>query len=301
MRVAVTGAAGFVGQNLLAELETTDHTVIACDVQPMETPEAVESRQLDITDAGAVDALVGEVDAVAHLAAHPLPASLEAPVFDAEINIMGSLNILDAARRHELEKLVFASSSAVVGAVEAVPVGEDHPVNPRSPYAVAKRSIEQYLRVYDRLYDLPYLAFRFFNVYGPHQPPQSGALVPVVLSRLHRHEGVYVTGEGSQTRDFIFSGDVARFLRMGLEEPVRGQLVNLGRGVQTSIRDAIAVMGEVVGVDPRVEHRDPRPDEIDDFYADMSRCEQLFGEVPATGLRAGVERTYEWLAPRLEH
>jgi UDP-glucose 4-epimerase len=109
-----------------------------------------------------------------------------------------------------------------------------------------------------------------------------------------------VTGEGSQTRDFIFSGDVARFLRMGLEEPVRGQLVNLGRGVQTSIRDAIAVMGEVVGVDPRVEHRDPRPDEIDDFYADMSRCEQLFGEVPATGLRAGVERTYEWLAPRLE-
>jgi len=296
MDIAVFGASGFVGRNLLDELADTDHHVIACDVEPLDRDiPNVSFREVDITDEDEVTNAVRDVDTVAHLAAHPLPASTENPKLNAEINIVGTLNILDAAREHDVEKLFFSSASSLVGEVETVPVPEDHPAQPQSPYGVAKHAIEEYLEVYNRLYNLDHLVFRFFNVYGPHQPPESGALVPVVLSRLAEEKGVFVTGDGEQTRDFIYVRDITEFIVEGLEGDIQNEVVNMGTGSETAIIDAIELMADVVGVDPDIERRPERPDEIDDFYADMTKCEQLFGRTPDTEFEEGLERTYDWI------
>jgi len=301
MDIAVFGASGFVGRNLLDELAGSDHRVLACDVEPLEHDASnVTYREVDITDETAVDDAVRGTDAVAHLAAHPLPASTDDPKLNAEVNVVGTLNVLDAAREHGVEKVFFASASSLVGTVETVPVPEDHPASPQSPYGVAKHAVEEYLEVYNRLYDLDYLVFRFFNVYGPYQHPDSGALVPVVLSRLARGDGVFVTGDGQQTRDFIYVRDITEFVVEGLEGDVANEVVNMGRGEETAIVDAIERMADVVGVDPDIERRPERPDEIDDFYADTSKCERLFGRAPDTSFDEGLERTYEWLQSELD-
>jgi UDP-glucose 4-epimerase len=301
MDIAVVGASGFVGRNVVSELVAADHRVRALDVESFDAShEAVSSETVDVTDAEAVAGAVDGADAVAHLAAHPLSASVDHPRENAMVNVVGSLNVLDAARETGVEKVFFASASSLVGEVETVPVPEDHPVAPTSPYGVAKHAVEEYLDVYQELYGLDFLAFRFFNVYGPHQHPDTGGLVPVVLSRLTRGEGVFVTGDGSQTRDFVYVGDVAEYVRRGLESDVRNAVVNMGRGTPTSVRDAIDLMADVVGVDPDVEERPERPDEIDDFYADTTRCERLFGDAPDTDLRTGLHRTYDWLTDDLD-
>lgn len=296
MEITVFGAAGFVGRNLLEELAGTGHSVTACDIDPIdELPANATFTEVDVTDKNAVEEAVTGADAVVHLAAHPLPASTENPRRNAEINILGSLTVFDAAREHDVEKVVFSSASSLVGEVETVPVPEDHPAAPQSPYGVAKHAVEEYLAVYQQLYDLDYLVYRFFNVYGPHQHPDSGALVPVVLSRLARDQGVFVTGDGSQTRDFIYVRDITEFIVRGLESDVANEVVNMGRGTETSILDAIHLMADVVGVDPEIERRPERPDEIDNFYADTTTCRELFGDVPDTSLNEGLQATFDWL------
>ncbi len=301
MDIAVFGASGFVGRNLLDELEGTDHTVHACDIELFEPPQHnVTVHEIDITDEEAVEEIVAEVDTIAHLAAHPLPASTDNPKLNAEINIVGTLNILDAAREHDIEKVFFSSASSLVGEVETVPVSEDHPAQPQSPYGVTKHTIEEYLDVYQQLYDLDYLVFRFFNVYGPYQPPESGALIPVVVSRLHQDKGVFVTGDGSQTRDFIYVRDITELIVEGLEGDIKNEVVNMGRGVETEILEAIHTIADIVDVEPEIDRKPERPDEIDDFYADMTRCKELFGRVPDTDFETGLKRTYEWLQSELD-
>lgn len=301
MHIVVFGASGFVGQNLLAELGETDHTITACDIDVIEPQQDnVTFRKTDLLDEDAVEAAVADADAVAHLAAHQLPESKEEPKLNAEINIVGTLNVLDAARAHDVEKVFFSSASSVVGEVQHNPVSESHPVTPQSPYGVAKHAVEEYLRVYDQLYDLDYLVFRFFNVYGPHQHPDSGALVPVVLSRLARGEGVFVTGDGSQTRDFVYVRDITELIVEGLEGEVSNEIINMGTGTGTAILDAIERMADIVGVEPDIERRPERPDEIDDFYADTNKCERLFGRAPSTSFEEGLQRTYQWLSGTLD-
>ncbi|WP_144903894.1 NAD-dependent epimerase/dehydratase family protein [Halobellus captivus] len=301
MKVAVFGASGFVGRNLLDELAGTEHEVIACDVESFEPePENARFEKVDITNDDRVNEVIKGIDVIAHLAAHPLPASTENPNLNAEINIIGSLNILDAAREHDVEKVFFSSASSLVGEVEEVPVPEDHPAAPQSPYGVAKHSIEEYLEVYNELYDLDYLVFRFFNVYGPYQHPESGALVPVVLSRLAQDKGVFVTGDGQQTRDFVYVRDITSYIVEGLEGDVKNEIINMGRGKETAILDAIHEMADVVDVEPDIDRKPQRPDEIDDFYADMSKFEGLFGDKPDTSFREGLQQTYEWMEEDLD-
>jgi UDP-glucose 4-epimerase len=296
MEVTVFGAAGFVGRNLLDELAETEHTVRACDVvEPDTAPGDATFQQTDITDEDAVEDAVAGSDAVVHLAAHQLPESLEEPKLNAEINVVGTLSILDAAREHDVETVVFPSASSILGAVDGTAADEETPVAPRSPYGVAKHAGEEYLQVYNRLYDLDSLVFRFFNVYGPYQHPDSGAFVPVVLSRLANGDGVYVTGDGQQTRDFVFVRDITSFIVEGIESDVRNEIVNMGHGEQVALLDAIHVIADVLDMEPDIEYREQRDDEIGDFCASTTKCERLFDRKPDTDFREGIERTYEWM------
>jgi UDP-glucose 4-epimerase len=296
MEVTLFGAAGFVGRNLLDELADTGHTVRAFDVAPLEeTPENATFSTLDITDHEAVEAAVEGADTVAHLAAHQLPQSIDEPRLNAKVNIVGTLSILDAARDHGVDKVFFPSASSIIGAYPGNRVDESVDVSPRSPYGVAKHAVEEYLEVYNDLYDLDYLVFRFFNVYGPYQRPESGAFVPLVLSRLMNGDGVYVTGEGGQTRDFVYAGDVASYIRRGLEGDVTNEIVNMGYGKQVTLLEAIHEMADIAGVDPDIDRRPERDDEIGNYCADMTKCNQLFGDSPNTYFRKGLQETHEWL------
>jgi UDP-glucose 4-epimerase len=296
MKITIFGAAGFVGRNLIDELATTEHTVRACDIQPLSsTPENAEFHDVDITEENEVEEVVEGTDAVAHLAAHQLPESMDEPKLNAEVNVVGTLSILDAARKYDVDKVIFPSASSILGKVDGDSADETSSVSPRSPYGVAKHAGEEYLDVYNRLYDLDYLVYRFFNVYGPYQHPDSGAFVPVVLSRLMNGDGVFVTGDGTQTRDFVHARDVAEFMRRGIEGDVANEIVNMGYGEQVQIIDAIHTMADIAGVDPDIDRRPERDDEIGDFCADMSKCEELFGTRPSTPLREGLKQTHEWL------
>jgi UDP-glucose 4-epimerase len=301
MEIAVFGAAGFVGRNVVEAFAETDHSVRACDVVSVDDlPANATGHQVDITDEERVTDVVEGADAVVHLAAHQLPESMDQPRLNAEINVMGSLNVLEAARDTGVEKVFFSSASSILGRVEGRVADEDVRPEPRSPYAVTKHAMEEYLDVYQRLYDLDYLVFRFFNVYGPHQHPDSGAFVPVVMSRLMQGDGVFVTGDGQQVRYIVYAPDIASFIREGLEGDVRNEVVNMGYGEQVPLIDAIRTIADVVDVDPDIERRPAREDEIGDFAADTSKCERLFGHTPSTDFRTGLERTHEWLAETID-
>jgi UDP-glucose 4-epimerase len=194
--------------------------LVASDIR--ESPHInAEFIPADLLDFDQVARVVKGSDIVVHLAASPLPVSIEKPRFNARINIEGSLNIMDAARENGVQKIIFSSASSLIGDVKYNPVDENHPATPKTPYGVAKYAIEHYLRVYQELYGLNYLIFRFYNIYGPWQYPESGALIPMVYRKLNRMEhsmsletgcklGISSMSEISQSSMFGRSGTTLR-------------------------------------------------------------------------------------------
>jgi len=294
MRVLVLGAAGFVGRNIINALQQADIDFIASDVVNSPFGEDVDYMRIDITDRETVFDAMENVDYVFHLSAHPLPASIKDPATDAKINILGSLNVMEAAKEKGVKKIIFSSASSIMGDVIQNPVSEEHPCKPKTPYAVAKLCVEQYLRVYQELYGLNYVVFRFFNVYGPYQYPESGALIPVVMSRIIRGEEVFIFGDGSIARDFIYVGDIAEFYIKSIQKNIKNEIFNMGTGRLTTIKKIIELIAETVGKEPKIIYKPARPGEITNFSADVSKLEKFFGKVPSTSLEEGLKKTYEW-------
>ncbi|HDN86104.1 MAG TPA: NAD-dependent epimerase/dehydratase family protein, partial [Candidatus Omnitrophica bacterium] len=206
-----------------------------------------------------------------------------------------TLNILDAMKEYKVKKIIFTSASSLVGEVQKNPVSEDHPCKPKTPYGVSKYAVEHFLRVYYELYGLNYVVFRLFNVYGPYQYPESGALIPVVMNRILNDEEVYIFGDGSAARDFVFVEDVVAFLVKALEkEEVNNVVLNLGTGKLTSIKDLIELIAKVLNKSPRVVYKPARPGEIANFSADVTNLKKYIGDVPSTPLERGLMLTYEW-------
>jgi UDP-glucose 4-epimerase len=300
MKTAIFGASGFVGRNVVEALKEANMKIAASDIKEMDI-EGVDFIKADLLNYDEVSKVIKDCDVIIHLAASPLPFSLENPKLNARINVEGTLNIMDAAREHNVEKIIFSSASSLVGEVKYNPVDEKHPCNPKTPYAVAKYCIEHYLRVYEELYGLNYLIFRFFNIYGPWQYPESNALVPMVLNKILKGEEVLVFGDGSATRDFIYVGDAAEFFIKAIQkEKIKNEVVNLGTGVPTAIKEIIDLCGEVTGKTPNLVYKDARPGEIANFSADVTKLKKLFGEVPKTGVKEGLEKTYVWLKEEIE-
>lgn len=297
MKIGIFGASGFVGRNIVEKLSEQNLDFVASDVRNVFDTD-VSFQKADLLDYDQVESVVKQTDIVIHLAAHPLPASIENPRLNAKINIEGTLNILDAARKHDVTKIIFSSASSLVGEVRYNPVDEVHPCVPKTPYGVAKYATEHYLRVYRELYGLNYLVFRFFNIYGPWQFPESGALIPMVYNKLSNGESFTVFGDGSQTRDFVFVRDLADFYVKAVSTDVKNEVVNLGTGRGTTIKEILTISGELLGIDPVIVNKPPRPGEIENFVADVSKLRRLFSETPSTSLKMGIEKTFSWLSSR---
>jgi UDP-glucose 4-epimerase len=294
-RVLVTGATGFVGRNVVNLLKEKGHDSIATDITPNCFPDDVHYARSDILDPEKVDVLTNDVDAIIHLAASPLVVSLEKPMENMKVNLEGTLNLLESCRKKDVDLLIFSSASSVVGELKYNPVDEEHPCVPKTPYAAAKLASEEYIRVYGEIYGLRYLVFRFFNVYGPWQYPESGGLIPSILNRMVNGDSITIFGDGSATRDFIYSVDVAKFCADALEKGIHGGILNMGTGKGTSISAIVQLASEVTGIKPNIERKPARKGEIDNFYADVKNLQQTFGSAPSTPVKDGLNKTYEWL------
>ena len=294
LRVLVFGAAGFVGRNLIERL-VNEHDVTASDTVQDPFGNSVRYIKVNVLDREPIFEIVKGSEVIVHLAASPLVTSLQDPAQNMRINIEGTLNILDAARKHDVKKIVYSSASSVVGTPKYNPVDEEHPCTPKTPYAAAKRACEDYIRVYNELYGIRYMVFRFFNVYGPWQTQKSGALIPNLYKTLSENKEFQVFGDGSSTRDFIYVGDIVEYYHSTIKGLVDNLVVNMGTGLGTSIVQLIELGSKLLGVTPRIAYKPSRPGEIGNFVADTKRLVEVFGNKPLTLLGEGLKKSFSWL------
>jgi UDP-glucose 4-epimerase len=247
-----------------------------------------------------MDRIIKECDVIVHLAASTLRTSLVNPKRTVNINVSGTMNILEAARNHGVKKVIYSSASSVYGIPQYLPVDEDHPKNPTTVYGVSKLSCEHLLRVYNTLYGMSYLIFRFTNVYGPRQRVETGGLIPVVLTRMLKGEEIFVYGDGSQTRDFVYVEDVVNMITQAvLNEEFKNETFNLGSGKQTSIIDVINGCSSILKIQPKLIHKPEEGGERKGFQADMNKCMKSFGVIPDTPVDEGIRETANWISENI--
>ena len=304
MRVVVTGGAGFIGANLVRHLRDLDHEVVVVDdlstgsKRNLDGLGGVRLVEGTILDSGVLDDALSGSDAVVHLAARPsVPRSIEDPMGSHHANAIGTLEVLEAARRAGNLHVVLASSSSVYGANPTMPKHEDLPTTPISPYGVSKLATEAYAAAYLACYGLPTLAFRFFNVFGPLQPADHAyaAVLPKFIDAALNDRKVPVHGDGLQTRDFTYVGSVVAVIAEALRRKVTSPgPVNLAFGSRRSLLDVIEILRSMTGREISVDHTDPRPGDIRDSQADQARLQGLFPDVVPVDFTVGLQATVDW-------
>ncbi len=301
-KVLIAGGAGFIGSHtadLLMEKGvsvrildnlTSGHRSNLPDSHPL-----MEFVKGDIRDADMVKEVMKGITHVVHLAAQvSVVASLEDPEFSAQQNIIGYLNVLDAAKNAGVKKMVYASSAAIYGEPHVLPLTEDVPMKQLSPYGLEKKFNEDYADLYHRLYDFNSVGMRFFNVYGPRQDPKSpyAGVIALFMDRIKDQQPFVVNGDGLHTRDFIYVRDVARTNVAALELEYHGA-VNVATGKKTSLLDLIEVLSEVSGNTADFTHGEPREGDIIHSLADPSRMNNELKVVAETELKEGLAKLLE--------
>jgi UDP-glucose 4-epimerase len=305
MKVLVTGGAGFIGSHVADRLIEAGVEVVVVDDLSSGQREAVPPQarfyQADIGDAGLRDLFERErFDCVDHHAAQMnVRRSVDDPVFDARVNILGSLNLLQAAVATGVKKIVFASTGgAIYGEQVAFPADETHQTCPLSPYGVAKLAVEKYLAFYEAVYGLPYVALRYANVYGPRQDPHGEAGVVAIFSeRLLRAEPPVINGDGEQTRDFVYVDDVVRANVLAVTTDLRG-IYNVGTGRETSVNTLYALLAKHAGVALAPHHGPPKAGEQRRSVLDARKLQTATAWRPEIGLDEGLRRTLAYFAAR---
>ncbi|MCE9671336.1 NAD-dependent epimerase/dehydratase family protein [Myxococcus stipitatus] len=306
MKVLVTGGAGFIGSHVCDEFLRGGHEVIALDDLSGGKRENLDPRVRlvvhDIRSREAAELIKTEKPQVlCHLAAQmDVRRSVDDPSFDADVNIRGMLNLLEAARVSGVKKVIFSSTGgAIYGEQDVFPAPENHPTRPVSPYGVSKAAGELYLGYYRAQYGLPYVALRYANVYGPRQNPHGEAgVVAIFCQRLIQGQGCTIFGEGKQTRDFVFGPDVARANRLAFEKDYVGA-INIGTGVETDINRLYALLAEAAGSTAAVAHAPAKPGEQMRSCIDNSLAKKVLGWEPTADLREGARRTVAFFREKL--
>ncbi len=312
MKALVTGGAGFVGSHLVDRLLAEGHDVdVVDDLSSGNLPNLADARadrsrrftfhRLDIREADLIDLVKRrQPEVVFHLAAQPsVSVSVAQPGYDAEVNIIGSINVLQAALAGGVRKVVFASSGgAIYGMPEDLPVKEGHPQRPISPYGAAKKAVGDYLRYYREIQGLEFTAIAPANIYGPRQDSEGEAgVVAIFAGRMLAGERPTIYGDGEQTRDFVFVDDVVdAFVRAS--ERGDGLLINAGTGVETSVQQLYDTMASVLDIDEPAIYAPPRRGDVLRSAIDPGRAEIHLGWKAFTRLEDGVRRTVEWFRSR---
>jgi UDP-glucose 4-epimerase len=306
MRVCVTGGAGFIGSHVADALLDHGHTVHVIDDlstgRRHKVPSGATLFEQDIRSEEAA-ALVAEHEydlLVHHAAQMDVRKSVDDPGFDADVNIRGLLNLMEAGVENGLQKVIFASTGgAIYGEPEYTPQDLDHPLRPVSPYGVAKLASEKYLDYYRHQYGVDTVALRYANVYGPRQNPHGEAGVVAIFARqLLTGEQPVIYGDGEQTRDYVYVGDVARANLAAVEHEGSG-VFNVGTARETSVNELFEVMRASVGSDVPKEHAPAKPGEQQRSVLGIERSCQGLGWEPRVSLDEGLHRTIDWFRESL--
>jgi UDP-glucose 4-epimerase len=298
MKIVVTGGAGFIGSHVVEGYVARGHEVLIVDNLATGKRENLHPKarffELDIADPKTAELIRSErPDVVNHHAAQmDVRKSVADPIFDATVNILGTIGLLQAARDAQVKKFLFVSSGgAVYGEQETFPAPESHPTWPVSPYGVSKRSGELYAHFFLAEYGLEFVAFRYANVYGPRQDPHGEAGVVAIFSgKMLRNEPVTVNGDGLQTRDYVYVGDVARMSALALETDATGP-VNVGTGIETDVNVLADLIRTAAGSTSEIKHGPTKGGEQRRSVVDIRRAAEVFGWRPEVPLAEGLART----------
>jgi UDP-glucose 4-epimerase len=296
LRAIVTGGAGFIGSHVVDALRTRGDDVLVLDDLSSGKRENVPGAQLEVVDIREpLDDRFEGAEVCFHLAAQAdVRVAVERPDHDAEINVLGTINVLEAARRHGTQVVFASTGGAIYGECDG-PAPEDAPRRPFSPYGVSKLAAEEYLAAYNRLYRTSHVSLRYGNVYGPRQDPHGEAgVVAIFFGRFAEGERPRIFGDGSQTRDYVYAGDVARATLAAVGK--EGGVFNVGTGIETSVLELYKLCRRVAGSELEAEHADARLGELQRSFLAVSRAERELGWRPEMGLEDGLRRTWEALA-----
>jgi len=313
MNILVTGGAGFIGGHLADSFVEQGHDVTSLDILEPFYDLGLKEHNIDVarktaettsgtyrfvegssTDTALVDDLVEDIDVIYHQAAQAgVRASVEEPTKVTEYNINGSQTILEAARKHDVGRVVNASSSSVYGKPQYLPYDESHPNEPVSPYGASKLAVEHYARVYNEVYGLPTVSLRYFTVYGPRMRPNMA--ISNFVSRCMRGESPEIYGDGKQTRDFTYIDDILDANhRLLTDDSADGEAMNIGSTDNIDITTlAEAVRDEI---DPSLDiiYTEARDGDAEHTHADISKANKLIGYEPSRDIREGVGEFIEW-------
>jgi UDP-glucose 4-epimerase len=302
-KVLVTGGAGFIGSHLAEELHRRDYHVTILDdlssgkkenIQKLldQVPDKVQFVEDSVTNYPLVLDLCKGVDYVFHLAAiASVPSSINDPATTHNVNLTGTLNILQAAKENKSQKVVFISSAAVYGDNSPSPQREDCLPAPMSPYAVTKLAGEYYCNVYQQAYQLSTACLRYFNIYGPRQNPNSqyAAAIPIFIRKALDGEKPVIFGDGEQTRDFVFVTDAVKATIQAAESVASG-IYNIGGGQSVTINDLVKIILKIINNNIEASYEQARPGDILHSLADISKA-RMFGYTPGYSLEAGLKET----------
>jgi UDP-glucose 4-epimerase len=301
-KILVTGGAGFIGSHLVDALIERGHRVVVIDNLSTGKKENINKRakfyKIDI-----YSPKIGEIfkkekpEIIFHLAAQiNVRRSIENPLKDAKINILGSLNILENCKKFKTQKIIFASSAGVYGEARTLPTPEDYLVNPDSPYRIAKRTIENYLKFYKENFGLKFISLRFSNVYGPRQDPKGEAgAVAIFINKLLKGERPTIFGDGKQTRDFIFVEDVVSACLKAIEYKGEKEIFNIGTGIETSINELYKIISKLLRTKIKPKYDPEKPGDLKRSCLEISLAKRELKWKPKYNLEKGLEKTMKFL------
>lgn len=301
-RILVTGGAGFIGSNLVDALAPYNEVVVLDDLSSgslanlEKNKDKVEFVNGSIMDKSLIEGLVVDTEFIFHLAANVGNVkSIEDPYFDMDVNIRGTLNLLEACRAKKIERLVYSASSAIFGEAKYIPMDEAHPIQPESPYAVSKLAAEKYCFTYNKVHQLPVSAVRYFNVYGPRQGSSGYSnVIPIFFRKIREGNPLTVFGDGKQTRDFVFVGDIVQANILAATTPAAtGESFNIGTGTTHDLNELVTIMDRITGMKSKVTYAPARTGEVRDSRADIKKAQTLLGYEPRFSLEEGMQSTWK--------
>jgi len=307
--IVITGGAGFIGSNLVKKLVKKNHVIVIDDLSTGHIDnikDLIDSNKIDfvegnITDLNLLKKTFKNVNYVFHEAAIPsVPRSIKDPLKSNFVNAHGALNTLVAARDNHVEKVVYASSSSVYGDTPTLPKKEDMKPCPLSPYAVSKLTGEYYCGVFTRIYDLPTISLRYFNVYGPYQDPSSeyAAVIPRFITSILNDKSPHIYGDGKQTRDFTFVNDVVTANMLAAECASTG-IFNIAGGKRISIIDMADLIKKICKKNVKLIYDPPCEGDIQHSLADITQAKEKFNYKPKYCIEKGMKETIQWYQRQL--
>ena len=295
--ILITGGAGFIGSHLVDKLAPENEVFVLDNLfsGSLANLEKSNSRitfiKGDVCDKGLVEDIVAKVDFIFHLAADVGNVrSIKDPVANMEVNVRGTLNLLEACLSSNIQRFVYSSSAAIYGEARYLPIDEDHPLNPESPYAVSKLAAEKYVFAFYKVHGLPTTSLRYFNVYGPRQEgSEYGNVIPIFLRRIGEGKPLIIFGDGNQTRDFVFVEDIVQANILAATQPQAiGGIFNIATGKKTSVNELAELVEKITGKNTQIIHNKPRAGEVRDSQANLEKAGKTLEYKPQISLEEGL-------------